>query len=146
MILHVLVFRRFLARLELVRHRLSGVEVVNVCLKYDVLLALACERRWGALVLLVDLVQVDHLLVGRRVHQGLVRKGIQLRVTSARYEGAVVELLPLGLHDVDELVASEALRVRACLLVSLVDLVGCGGVQARGVAGLLTALAVLGRG
>ena len=107
-----------------------------------VLLTLACKGRGSALVLLVDLVQVDHLLVRCRVQHGLIRKGVQL-VACARDEGTVVELLSLGLHDVDELVAGEALWV-CCLLASLVDLVGCRSVHACGIACLLRCLALLG--
>ena len=55
MILHVLIFGGFLGLFELVRHRLRGVEIPDVGLNY-VLLTLACERRWSALVLLIDLV------------------------------------------------------------------------------------------
>ena len=78
MVLQVLVFGGFLGCFELVRHRLCGVEVVEVRLQYYVLLTLACEGGGSALVLLVDLAQVDHLLVGGWVHEALIREGFQV--------------------------------------------------------------------
>ena len=82
MVLHVLVLGRFLGLFELVCHGLRGVEVADVRLDY-VFLTLASERRWGALVLLINLVQIDHLLVRRGVHHGLICKAIQLLIACA---------------------------------------------------------------
>ena len=64
-------------------------------------------------------------------------------VSGARDEGAVIELLSLSLHDVDELIAGEALWV-CSLLASLIDLVGCRGVHASCITCLLGCLALLG--
>ena len=144
MILQVLILGGLLRCLQLVCHWLRRIEAVDVRLNY-VLLTLASKRCGSALVLLVDLAQVDHLLVGGWIHEALVREGIQV-LAGARDQGTVVELLPLGLHDVDELVAGEALRVHARLLVGLVYLVGRLGVHAGVVASLLASLALLGRG
>ena len=44
-------------------------------------------------------------------------------ITRTRDEGTIIELLSFRLHDVDELIAGKALRIRS-LLVALVDLVG----------------------
>lgn len=44
-------------------------------------------------------------------------------ITCTRDEGTIIELLSFRLHDVDELITGEALRIRR-LLIALVDLVG----------------------
>ena len=141
MVLQVLILGGLLRCLQLVCHWLRRVEVPDVRLDY-VLLTLARERCGSALVLLIDLVQVNHLLIGCRIQHGLIRKGVQL-VAGARDEGTVIELLSLSLHDVDELIAGEALWV-CSLLASLIDLVGCRGVHASCITCLLRCLALLG--
>ena len=82
MILHVLVLGRFLGLFELVCHGLCGVEVADIRVDY-IFCTLASERRRSALVLLINLVQIDHLLVRRGVHHGLVCKGFQLIIVRA---------------------------------------------------------------
>ena len=62
MILQVLILGGLLRCLQLVCHWLRRIEAVDVRLNY-VLLTLASKRCGSALVLLIDLVQVDHLLV-----------------------------------------------------------------------------------
>ena len=75
MVLQVLILGGLLRCLQLVCHWLRRVEVPDVRLDY-VLLTLARERCWSALVLLIDLVQVNHLLIGCRIRHGLIRKGV----------------------------------------------------------------------
>ena len=62
MVLQVLILGRLLRCLQLVCHWLRRIEAGDVGLN-DVLLTLASKGCGSTLVLLIDLVQVDHLLV-----------------------------------------------------------------------------------